>query len=40
MMEFFQEVFEVDNKIVSDMLANCLLHYCYLPVVVGSLVCL
>ncbi|CDW77693.1 UNKNOWN [Stylonychia lemnae] len=40
MMEFFQEVFEVDNKIVSDMLANCLLHYCYLPVVVGSLVCI
>ncbi len=36
MMEFFQEVFDVDNRIVSYQLAHALLHYCYLPVVIGS----
>eukprot|EP00347_Sterkiella_histriomuscorum_P015039 403358539 len=38
LMEFMQEIFEVDNQVINDMLANCLLHYCYLPVVLGSLV--
>ncbi|TNV84769.1 hypothetical protein FGO68_gene16079 [Halteria grandinella] len=36
-LEYLQEVFECDNRIVSDLLSNALLHYCYLPVVLGSL---
>lgn len=39
-MEYFQEIFDVDNTTASYQLANCLLYYCYLPVVLGSLVCL
>ena len=38
MMDFFQEVFDCDNRAVSDLLANALLYYCYMPVVLGSLV--
>jgi hypothetical protein len=37
MMDYFQEVYDCDNRAVSDLLTNALLHYCYLPVVLGSL---
>lgn len=37
LMDFFQEVFECDNRAVSDVLSNALLFYCYLPVVLGSI---
>jgi hypothetical protein len=39
LMEFFHEIFEVENNTVSTLLCNALLYYCYLPIVVGSLVC-
>jgi hypothetical protein len=38
MMDFFQEIFECDNRTASDLLSNSLLYYCYLPVVLGSIV--
>lgn len=36
-MDFIQEIYECDNRAVSDMLTNALLFYCYFPVVLGSL---
>ncbi len=38
-MDYFQEVFDCENKTVSDLLTNSLLFYCYLPCVVGSIAC-
>lgn len=39
LMDFFQEVFDGENRTVSDLLSNTLLFYCYLPAVVGSISC-
>lgn len=36
-LEYLQEVFECDNRVVNELLANSLLHFCYLPVVLGSI---
>ena len=39
-VEFVNELFEQcsENKVVSKLLTNALLHYCYLPVVIPALV--
>jgi hypothetical protein len=36
-MDFVQEIFECDNREVSDILSNSLLYFCYLPAVLGSI---
>jgi hypothetical protein len=38
MMDYFQEIFDCDNREVSDLMSNALLYYCYLPAVLGSIV--
>lgn len=38
-LEYFHEIFEVDNIVVNELLCNALLYQCYLPIVVSSLVC-
>jgi hypothetical protein len=39
LMDYFQEIFDCDNRSISDLLTNALLYYCYLPLVLGSIVC-
>ena len=35
--EYIQEIFEIDNSTTRKLLCNALLHYFYIPVIVGSL---
>lgn len=37
LLEYCSEIFEVENPTTRELLCNALLHYFYLPVVVGSL---
>jgi hypothetical protein len=36
-LEYVQEVFEIVNATTRRLLCNALLHYFYIPVIVGSL---
>ena len=36
-LEYIQEIFEISNNTIRELLCNSLLHYFYLPVIVGSL---
>ncbi len=36
-MDFVQEIFDCDNREVSDIMSNTLLYFCYLPAVLGSI---
>ena len=36
-LEYCNEIFEIDNQVTRKLLTNSLLHYFYLPVIVGSL---
>lgn len=38
MIEYIHEIFEINNLVVNALLSNALLHYCYLPMIVGSVV--
>jgi hypothetical protein len=36
-LEYCSEIFDVENPTTRELLCNALLHYFYLPIVVGSL---
>jgi hypothetical protein len=40
LLDYIQEIFDINNRTVSEAMLNALLNYCYLPVVLGSLVCI
>jgi hypothetical protein len=38
MLEYIHEILEINNLVVNALLSNALLHYCYLPMIAGSIV--
>lgn len=40
LLDYAEEIYQIDNKIANEALTNALLNYCYYPVVLCSLVCI
>ena len=36
-LEYIEEIFEIENATTRRLLCNALMHYFYLPVIIGSL---
>lgn len=37
LLEYIQEIFEIENATTRSLLCNSLMHYFYIPIIIGSL---